>query len=158
MKMTTNTEARILERLDQMLRLIAIQVASDKSITERARLLKLAGLRQLYHSGRFEHKQRSCCRLDVQPQEEIIAAIISEEGEPTVKPTDRSERLLALLLMEQMKGATQAAKVLKLNLGGFSNVEIADILQMTSFQVAQALYVARKAPGSKQKKKTQKAE
>ncbi len=42
--MTTNTEARILEKLDQMLRLIAIQVASDKSITERARLLKLAGL------------------------------------------------------------------------------------------------------------------
>ncbi len=42
--MTSHTEGLILEKLDQMLRLIAIQVASDKSITERARLLKLAGL------------------------------------------------------------------------------------------------------------------
>lgn len=42
--MTTQTELQIVEKLDQMLRLLAIQVASDKSITERARLLKLAGL------------------------------------------------------------------------------------------------------------------
>ncbi len=50
-----------------------------------------------------------------------------------MKPTDRTERLLALLLMEQMKGSTQAAKVLRLNLAGFSNVEIADIMQMKSY-------------------------
>ncbi len=74
-----------------------------------------------------------------------------------MKASDRAERLLALLLLEQMKSATQAAKVLKLNLGGFSNVEIADIMQMSSFQVAQALYVARKSPTSKPKKKTRKA-
>ncbi len=42
--MKLSTEAQILEKLDQMLRLIAVQVASDKSVTERARLLKLAGL------------------------------------------------------------------------------------------------------------------
>jgi hypothetical protein len=42
--MTSSTETQILERLDQMLRLIAIQVAADKSVTERARILKLAGL------------------------------------------------------------------------------------------------------------------
>lgn len=35
---------QILEKLDQILRVLSIQVGSDKSITERARLLKLAGL------------------------------------------------------------------------------------------------------------------
>ncbi len=34
----------ILERLDLILRVMALQVASDKSLTERARLLKMAGL------------------------------------------------------------------------------------------------------------------
>ena len=34
----------ILEKLDQILRVLSIQVGADKSMTERARLLKLAGL------------------------------------------------------------------------------------------------------------------
>lgn len=34
----------IVERLDRILRVLAIQVGADKSITERARLLKLAGV------------------------------------------------------------------------------------------------------------------
>jgi DNA-binding CsgD family transcriptional regulator len=37
-------ENKILEKLDQILRVISIQVGTDKSITERARLLKMAGL------------------------------------------------------------------------------------------------------------------
>lgn len=37
-------ENKILEKLDQILRVISIQVGADKSITERARLLKMAGL------------------------------------------------------------------------------------------------------------------
>jgi len=37
-------EKIIIEKLDQILRVISIQVGVDKSITERARLLKLAGL------------------------------------------------------------------------------------------------------------------
>jgi DNA-binding CsgD family transcriptional regulator len=37
-------EERILERLDQVVRILGLQVAADKSITERARLLKVAGL------------------------------------------------------------------------------------------------------------------
>ncbi len=37
-------EKKILELLSQMLRVQAIQAASDKSVTEGARLLKLAGL------------------------------------------------------------------------------------------------------------------
>lgn len=39
-----STEDAVLDRLDQILRVLALQVAADKSITERARLLKLAGL------------------------------------------------------------------------------------------------------------------
>jgi DNA-binding CsgD family transcriptional regulator len=42
--MATQAESAILEKLDQLIRLVAIQVASDKSLTERARLLKLAGV------------------------------------------------------------------------------------------------------------------
>jgi DNA-directed RNA polymerase specialized sigma24 family protein len=60
---------------------------------------------------------------------------------------DRSERLLALLLIEQMKGSSQRDKALKLNLAGFSNLEIADIMGLTSLQVAQALYKGRKGTG-----------
>jgi hypothetical protein len=38
------TDQAILEKLDTILKVLALQVASDKSITERARLLKMAGL------------------------------------------------------------------------------------------------------------------
>lgn len=42
--MAKNNEEQILEKLDQMLRILSLQVGADKSITERAWLLKLAGL------------------------------------------------------------------------------------------------------------------
>ncbi len=42
--MPAPTDARILERLDQIVKVLGLQVAADKSVTERARLLKLAGL------------------------------------------------------------------------------------------------------------------
>ena len=61
-----------------------------------------------------------------------------------MEKTDRTERLLALILLQQMKGASQQDKVLVLNLAGFSNVEIADILQTTSAVVSQSLYTARR--------------
>jgi len=35
---------QLLERLDLILRVLAVQVAEDRSMTERARLLKIAGL------------------------------------------------------------------------------------------------------------------
>ena len=38
------TEEKILDKLDTILRVLSLQVASDKSITERANLLKIAGL------------------------------------------------------------------------------------------------------------------
>ena len=42
--MAKSMDEQILEKLDQILRVLSIQVGSDKSLTERARLLKLAGL------------------------------------------------------------------------------------------------------------------
>ena len=42
--MTPSTEDRILERLDQILKVLSLSVAADQSLTERVRLLKLAGL------------------------------------------------------------------------------------------------------------------
>jgi DNA-directed RNA polymerase specialized sigma24 family protein len=64
---------------------------------------------------------------------------------------DRTERLLALILLNQMKAATQREKVVQLNLAGFSNVEIADVLQMKATVVSQMLYESRR--GGKQKTK-----
>ena len=60
------------------------------------------------------------------------------------EPTDRSERLLALLLIQNMKGATQAEKAHQLSVAGFTNVEIANILGTTAAVVSQYLYVTRK--------------
>jgi DNA-binding CsgD family transcriptional regulator len=42
--MSKSTDEKILEKLDLILRVLSIQVAPDKSLTERARLLKIAGL------------------------------------------------------------------------------------------------------------------
>ena len=42
--MARSADQEITERLDKILLLLALQVASDKSITEGARLLKMAGV------------------------------------------------------------------------------------------------------------------
>jgi len=42
--MAAPIEEKILERLDQIVRLLALQIASEKSVTDGARSLKLAGL------------------------------------------------------------------------------------------------------------------
>lgn len=55
----------------------------------------------------------------------------------------RIERLLALMLLRQMKGSSQKAKVLALNIAGFSNIEIADLIETTPDKVAKSLYQAR---------------
>lgn len=59
--------------------------------------------------------------------------------------TDRTERLLALILLNQMKDAPQRDRIVQLNLAGFTNVEIANILQTTSAVVAQVLYATKKS-------------
>ena len=66
--------------------------------------------------------------------------------------TDRIERLLALLVIQSMKGATQADKALQLSLAGFTNVEIGNLLQTTQGVVGQYLYTARKKKTNKKVK------
>ncbi len=56
----------------------------------------------------------------------------------------RSERLLALILLQQMKGSSQRDKALHLSLAGFTNAEIADLLQTTAAVVGQSLYQVRR--------------
>ena len=64
---------------------------------------------------------------------------------------DRVERLLALLLLQQVKAAPQREKALHLSVAGFTNIEIADLLQTTAGVVAQSLYEARRKPKTKRK-------
>lgn len=64
---------------------------------------------------------------------------------------DKTQRLLAIMLLQTMKGASQKEKAIQLNLAGFSNVEIADLLQTSSQVVAQLLYESRKKKSRKKK-------
>jgi DNA-directed RNA polymerase specialized sigma24 family protein len=57
---------------------------------------------------------------------------------------DRLERILALVLLQNMKGASQRDKIIQLSVAGFTNYEIADLLQTTTGVVAQSLYTARR--------------
>jgi len=66
--------------------------------------------------------------------------------------TDRVERLLALLLIQEVK--TQREKIVQLNVAGFTNTEIADLLQTTSGVVNQELYAARKSKKKNTKKRS----
>jgi hypothetical protein len=43
-KAKATLEEKVLERLDLIIKLLALQSAADKSVTERAYLLKLAGM------------------------------------------------------------------------------------------------------------------
>jgi len=67
---------------------------------------------------------------------------------------DRLERLIALLLIQNMAGKPDREKVKQLNLAGFSNVEIANILDTTAATVAQQLYESRKTSKKKREKKS----
>ena len=57
---------------------------------------------------------------------------------------ERVERLLALLLIQNMKTANTGAKARELSIAGFTNVEIADMLGTTAAVIGQSLYAARK--------------
>jgi DNA-directed RNA polymerase specialized sigma24 family protein len=62
---------------------------------------------------------------------------------------DRVEKLLALLLIHELKTAPQRDRALHLSMAGFTNTEIADLLQTTTGVVAQCLYEARRKPKRK---------
>jgi predicted transcriptional regulator len=57
---------------------------------------------------------------------------------------ERVEKLLALLLIQNVKPANTMAKARELSIAGFTNVEIADLLGTTAAVVGQSLYAARK--------------
>lgn len=65
---------------------------------------------------------------------------------------DRVEKLLAAILLQSMKSATQREKVIELNLAGFTNVEIADLLETSSQVVATYMSEARKGRKKRSRK------
>ncbi len=65
----------------------------------------------------------------------------------TEAPT-RLEKLLALLVLKVGEKSTQQEKVVLLSKAGFSNQEIADLLETKANIVAQHLYAARSAKAS----------
>ncbi len=69
-----------------------------------------------------------------------------------VKDSEKSERLLAFLLIENMKGG-QREKIMKLKLSGFSNLEIADLMGITTQAVANYIYEAKKIKTTRRKRK-----
>jgi len=69
---------------------------------------------------------------------------------------ERSEKLLALILMSQTKDASQKDKIHLLNLAGFSNLEIANLLETTSEVVASSLYQKRQTKAAPKAKKAPK--
>ncbi|MEK7728493.1 MAG: hypothetical protein AAB354_08775 [candidate division KSB1 bacterium] len=56
---------------------------------------------------------------------------------------ERSERLLVLLLLQNLKQASLKEKIIQLNLAGFSNIEIAEFLQTTPAVVGQELSLSK---------------
>lgn len=59
------------------------------------------------------------------------------------------DRIAAFAMLDGMKDATQAQKSMRLSLIGFTNSEIATLLQTSSAVVAQNLYNERKRSGKK---------
>ena len=64
---------------------------------------------------------------------------------------DRIERLLVLLLLESMNDRPQKDKVVKLNIAGFSNIEIAEFIQTSPQVVATLIYESKKFPKPKKR-------
>jgi hypothetical protein len=52
----------------------------------------------------------------------------------------RTEKLLSLILLQGMDKASQKERVVILNKAGFSNIEIANLLETTTATVSQSLY------------------
>jgi hypothetical protein len=64
---------------------------------------------------------------------------------------DRTEGLLALILVSLNKDRSTKDKAGLLSLAGFSNVEIADLLNTSSAVIAQVLYESRREHRSKKR-------
>lgn len=57
---------------------------------------------------------------------------------------DRVEKLLAVLLLNNIKDSSISKKATQLNLAGFSNIEIADLLETSPQVIANALSANRR--------------
>jgi hypothetical protein len=66
---------------------------------------------------------------------------------------DRTEGLLALILLSLNDGKSLKQKALLLKSAGFSNVETANLLGTTAQHIAQALYEVRRDGAKKSRKK-----
>lgn len=64
----------------------------------------------------------------------------------------RLEKLMAMMILMQMRDATQREKVVVMSRAGFSNPDIADLLETKPNIVAQHLYASKK---STRRKKTE---
>ena len=58
--------------------------------------------------------------------------------------TDRMEKLLALILIYQQPFASDEKNALKLSLAGFSNMEIANLLEIKALTVARLIHTPKK--------------
>lgn len=65
---------------------------------------------------------------------------------------ERSERLLVLLLLQSMKGNSQQEKIKQLNMAGFSNIEIAEFLQISPSAIAAYFRQSEKPNKSRMRK------
>lgn len=63
--------------------------------------------------------------------------------------SERIERLLALLLLQSMKDNSPKEKAIRLNIAGFSNIEIAELLDTSPNNVALLIHRAKKSSKSK---------
>ena len=59
--------------------------------------------------------------------------------------TERTERLLALILLENIKDKKTEEKVKQLNIAGFTNVEVAELLNIKPQVVANYLFKSKKS-------------
>lgn len=71
----------------------------------------------------------------------------------TASPRDRTEGLLALVLLSLNENKSTKQKASLLSSAGFSNVEIANLLNTSAAAIAQALYEHRRDGGSKRASK-----
>jgi len=73
--------------------------------------------------------------------------VASDNEELALRPVGSAsigDRIAAFGMLDAMGQATQAQRAMRLALVGFSNAEIAEMLQTSTATVAQALYVERK--------------
>ena len=69
-----------------------------------------------------------------------------------MEKNDRIEKLLAMQLINSLAGRNIAEKAAQLSIVGFTNVEIANLLETKSGTINQLLYARRKKQKSKGKK------